>query len=597
MSLPALTNNATAWKRGAKGCPKDFNLEKHLKNIAQHIADYNKKPDAKRLDTLDVEIQKAVAAAQKINKNAPPANVKEATTDAVNELADLGKLIDAEQAALGKTLGASRQKIAQFIDYRHKAVASAQTLATGADTIKKAIIERIQSISAELAAFKKTHPDSYVLVGKTMAAIRRRQTQLQGDYAGLVRTVDEFTNAQNKEHRGDSIPLKKYKITDPVDIALATSLDKQDGNWTKMDAYAKQADATTASIAPLLNKLEILIEAAESRMEERNEFYTESLDKTIAMLAAAKAGMTKALGATQTTYGKNYADTGDNSWSSLASIREDLEATPPLEVEAKKRDKLKTIEKVHGELQTKTKDLVALLTTALEAHALALKKLPKNIPPAMYKKQLDALDAESGKVNERLRKVQLRYPEIQKTTDEKIAFIKNYKADDALPVGQHIKAAAFSVAGSDIAKNKTVKAFCTAKEFTQYTLTGQKPQIDPGLVKIQKNAAAKLKNLETGIATLEKLRKQKMKKAAAKKAVQDAIYAIGDASGTMSDGLQAQLRYWAGRCADIYHAQNDTAALAAHNAGKTTQIAAALGGALNDFAQQLNRAEAALDQS
>ena len=71
MSLPALTNNATAWKRGAKGCPKDFNLEKHLKNIAQHIADYNKKPDAKRLDTLDVEIQKAVAAAQKINKNAP----------------------------------------------------------------------------------------------------------------------------------------------------------------------------------------------------------------------------------------------------------------------------------------------------------------------------------------------------------------------------------------------------------------------------------------------------------------------------------------------------------------------------------------------
>ncbi|AWI10025.1 hypothetical protein [Ereboglobus luteus] len=213
----------------------------------------------------------------------------------------------------------------------------------------------------------------------------------------------------------------------------------------------------------------------------------------------------------------------------------------------------------------------------------------------MYKEHLDRLEDEYKKIAARVEEVRKKKPVIQKATEAKLAYVKNYKARDELVVGEYFKPAVFALSESTLAKNKSLLSFCTAKEFTQCALSGQKPRVDAELAKIQRTAAAKLNDLKAGIAALGKLQAKKMKRDAARDAVQEAIFAISDSILIMNDGLQAQLRYWAGRCAEIY--RDDAPAKNAHNNGKVAKIAAALGTALNDFAQQISKSETALNQS
>jgi len=595
-TLIPLTNTATIWKRGAKDCAKDFGFEKCLKNISQYIADFNKKSNPKTLDKLDAEIQKAAAAAAKITASMPRKNIKEATSEAVEELADLAKDVAAARKNAGKTQTASQAKIQQFVAYRAAALDEAKALATGVARIKSDILARAKSINDEIDALRKSRP-GYIVGGAGMQAIRKRLAQLQGDYAGLEKTILDFTNEQNKNHRSDAAPLNKFDITDPADLALAKSLDAKAQHWPRMDAFAKEADIAAKSLAPLLDKLALAIESSESRIEERNEFWNETLDKTRQMLLTAKAAMTKAVSLTGDNYAKNYAESAvDQYLDDTRDIRA-LDAALPSEIEAFKRAQLATIGKVRAELQDKTKAMLDILSSASASRDLVIKRLPKTpvLKPDLYEDELSAMDDEYKQVAARLLDIQQKWPRIQATYEARIKAINNYKSDIPRPAKEYIKPAAFVLADGNYAKNKTIQAFCARKEFTQFTLTGAKPALDGELAAIQKAAAAKLKNFASATAALEKLRNQKMTKDAAQKAVRTVLYQIGDATGTMSDGLQAQMTYWSKRCAELY--KDDSAARKQHDAGTTVQIIGVLGGVLANLAKHLSDSEIALDQS
>ncbi|AWI10026.1 hypothetical protein [Ereboglobus luteus] len=199
-----------------------------------------------------------------------------------------------------------------------------------------------------------------------MKTIRQRHANLVVIYKNLEAAAKNFTDAQNKEHRNDSTPLKKYNITDEAEISIAMSLDRQDSNWTRMDSMAKQADVIIKSIAPLLDKLEIIIEGAEARMEERNDFYNESLEKTIAMLKAATTGIIKAFNASTVIYGKTYHESVMNKWIDGKTLTDEFENAVPAELENKRRAHLKQIEQLRAELEGKTQNLLESLQMATD---------------------------------------------------------------------------------------------------------------------------------------------------------------------------------------------------------------------------------------
>ncbi|WP_108825842.1 hypothetical protein [Ereboglobus luteus] len=87
-----------------------------------------------------------------------PQNIKDATRDAIDELADLESLVDQEKTSLGKAQSAGQRRIQQYIAYRRGAVAAAEKHKRNAEADKKNFVAQLEAINTDLKAFKKHAP-------------------------------------------------------------------------------------------------------------------------------------------------------------------------------------------------------------------------------------------------------------------------------------------------------------------------------------------------------------------------------------------------------------------------------------------------------